>query len=130
MTTKLMLTIFGAILGLQGLGLFFGAEAVTTQAFAAMNPDETGIAIGTKMHEVVGVMNLAIALILFASRNLNPAAGAKVLFGACGGLAVVLAHGFYNLFATDSKPPIPLLAIMSLMVILGLVTASKASKAE
>ena len=82
------------------------------------------------MHEVVGVLNLNIALILLASRSLAPAAGAKVIFGACSGLTLVLAHGFYNLLATDAQPPIPLLVVMTIMVVLGFVTASKARAAE
>ena len=129
MNVKNILTAMGAILGLQSIGLFFGAEAISTEAFAALNPDETGIAIGAKMHEVVGVINLMVAIILLSARNIDPAAGAKVLMGASIGLLVTLAHGFYNLFATETKPPIPLLAIMTILMILGFVAAKKESNA-
>ena len=126
MTTKNVLTAFGAIMGLQAIGLFFGAEVITTEAFASLNPREVGIGIGTKMHEVVGVTSLCIALILLSSRGLPPAAGAKVLFGASLGLVFILAHGIYNLLATEAKPPVPLLVIMTVLMVLGFVTASKA----
>ncbi len=129
MNVKNILTAMGAILGLQSIGLFFGAEAISTEAFASMNPDETGIAIGAKMHEVVAVINLMVAIILLSARNIEPAAGAKVLMGASIGLLITLAHGFYNLFATDSKPPIPLLAIMTILMILGFVAAKKETNA-
>ena len=129
MTTKNILTLIGTLMAMQAIGIFFGAEAITTEAFAALNPTETGIAIGTKMHEVMAVMNLNIALILLLSRDLPPAHGAKVLFAACVGLALVLAHGFYNLFATDSKPPIPLLALMTVLMVVGFITANKAKEA-
>ena len=126
MTTKNMLTVFGVIMGLQAIGLFFGAEAITTEAFATLNPSEIGISIGTKMHEVVGVTSLSVALILLSARNLAPAAGAQVLFGASTGLVFILAHGLYNLFATEAKPPIPLLVMMSVLMVLGFITASRA----
>ena len=129
MNVKNILTAMGAILGLQSIGLFFGAEAISTEAFAALNPDETGIAIGAKMHEVVGVINLMVAIILLSARNIDPASGAKVLMGASLGLFVTLAHGFYNLFATETKPPIPLLVIMAILMILGFITAKKQSDA-
>ncbi|MEC8024491.1 MAG: hypothetical protein VX223_11190 [Myxococcota bacterium] len=130
MTTKNVLTVFGAIMGLQAIGLFFGAEAISTEAFAALNPTETGIRIGTIMHQVAGVTSLTVALILLSSRSLAPAAGAKVLFGASVGLVFILVHGFYNLAATETKPPVPLLVIMSILAILGFITASKAQSQE
>ena len=39
-------------------------------------------------------------------------------------------HGFYNLVATETKPPVPLLVIMSILAILGFITASKAQSQE
>jgi hypothetical protein len=126
MNTKNILTLLGAILGLQGIGIFLGAEAISTEAFAALSPDATGIRIGTIMHEVVAVVNLMVAAILLCSRNLEPAAGAKVLLGASIGLLLTLSHAFYNLFATDVKPPIPLLAIMTVVMLLAFITARKA----
>ena len=129
MTTQRILTLIGSLLTLQALALFFGAEAISTEAFATLNPTETGIQIGAKMHEVVGVTNLTIGIILLASRDLPPQYGAKVLFGACVGLAAILGHGFYNLFATESKPPVPLLVLMTVLMVVGFVTANKASKA-
>ena len=129
MNVKNILTLMGAILGLQSLALFFGGETIAKEAFAALNPDETGIAIGALMHEVVGVINLMVAVILLSARNIEPSAGAKVLFGASIGLAITLSHGYFNLFTTETKPPVPLLVLMTILMILGFVTAKKQSEA-
>ena len=125
MTTRNVLTLIGAILALQGLGIFFGAEAITTDAFAALNPDATGIAIGTMLHEAMGSMCIMVAVILLFSRNLEPAAGAKVLMGASIGLAVTTANAFYHMLTTVVQPPLPLLLIMLAVTVLGIVTAMK-----
>ena len=127
MNTKNMLTIIGAIMSVQGIGLFLGAEAISAEAFAALNPDPTGVAIGAIMHEVLGVVNLMVGLILLFSRGVEPAAGAKVLMGTSLGLFLTLGHGYYNLFATESKPPLPILAIMTVMMILAFITSRKAA---
>ena len=130
MNTKNILTVFGVVLLLQGMLLFFGAQMISTEAFAALNPTDTGIQIGTKMHEVVGITNINIALILLFSRGLPSAAGAKVLMGASTGLALIVAHGYYNLFATQSKPPIPLMVVMTILTIVGFITSFRANSAE
>jgi len=49
--------------------------------------------------------------------------------GASVGLVLVLGHGFYNLFATDVKPPIPVLVIVTILVVLGFITARKSGEA-
>ena len=125
MTTKNILTLIGAILGLQAIGVFLSAEAITTEAFAALEPTETGVQIGTMLHEVLAVMNGTVAIILLAARNLEPAAGAKVLLGASVGLLLTLGHGFYNIFTTEVAPPMPVLVLMTVLIILGLATALK-----
>jgi len=125
MTTKNVLTVIGLLLGLQGIGIFVGGEAISTQAFAALNPDATGIQIGAMLHEAMGVMCLMVALILFFARDLEPAAGGKVLMGASIGIALTTAHGFYNMFTTVVAPPLPLLVMMSVLALVGLVTALK-----
>ena len=65
MTTKNMLTLIGLLHGLQGIGIFFGAEAITMEAFALWKPDATGVRIGTMLHEAMGVICLMVAIILF-----------------------------------------------------------------
>jgi len=126
MTTKNVLTVIGVLLGLQAVGIFVGAETITTQAFAALKPDATGIQIGTMLHQAMGVMCLMVAIILFFARGLEPAAGAKILMGASIGIALTAGHGFYNMFATPVAPPLPLLVMMSVLAVVGLVTATKA----
>ncbi len=125
MNPKNILTLIGAVLGLQSIGIFIGAEAITTQAFASMSPDATGIQIGTTMHQVLAVMNLMVAVIVLSARSLDSAAASKVLMGTSIGISIVLAHGIYNLIATPTKPPLPVLAIMTLLVLLGFITARK-----
>jgi hypothetical protein len=51
------------------------------------------------------------------------------LMGVSCGLVVVLAHGYYNFFATETQPPIPLLGLMTVLMLLGFVTANKAKDA-
>jgi len=125
MTPKNILTLIGAVMSIQAIGLFFGASAISETAFAALKPDATGLSIGALMHEVLAVVNLMVGLILLAARNIAPAGGAKVLMGAGLGLFITLAHGYYNLFATATKPPLPLLIIMTVLMVLAFVTARK-----
>jgi hypothetical protein len=125
MTIKNVLTVFGAILGLQAIGIFVGAEAITVEAFAALKPDATGIQIGTMLHQAMAVMCLMVAIILLVARNIEPAAGSKVLLGASIGIALSTAHGFYNMLTTVVAPPLPLLVIMSVLAVVGFATAMK-----
>ncbi len=126
MTTKNMLTVIGVLLGLQGIGIFAGAETITTQAFAVWEPDATGIKIGTMLHQAMGVMCLMVSIILLFARDLEPAAGSKVLMGASIGLLVTVGQGFYHMFTTPVAPPMPVLLITTALAVLGLVTAVKA----
>ena len=126
MTTKSVLTAIGVLLGLQGIGLFGGAEAITTQAFAVWEPGATGIKIGAMLHQAMGVTCLMVAVILFFARGLKPVDGAKVLMGASIGIALTTAHGFYNMFTTEVQPPLPLLLLMAALAVVALITAMKA----
>ena len=126
MTTKNILTLMGAIVGLQGVGIFVGAEAITTEAFAAMNPDSVGIEIGAMLHEAMGVMMLMVGVILLSARNLEPVAGAQVLIGASIGITLTVGQGFYHMFTTVVAPPLPILLLTSAMAVIGFVTAIKA----
>ena len=126
MTTKNVLTAIGVLLGLQGIGIFVGAEAITTEAFAVWKPDATGVKIGTMLHQAMGATCIMVAVILFFARDLKPADGAKVLTGAAIGIALTTGHGFYNMFTTDVQPPLPLLIFMSVLAVVAFVTANKA----
>ncbi len=130
MNTKNILTLIAVVMGLQSVGIFFGREAIVTDAFAPMNPDATGIKIGMMMHEVIAVFGLTITSILLAARNLPSAAGSRVLMGASVGLALTVAHGVWNVFTTLVKPPLPLLLIMGALTVVGFITASKAANQD
>jgi len=127
MNTKNILTLVGAVMLLQGIGFIAMAAEITAEAFAAMEPDATALGVGMIMHEVLGVMCLVIALILLFSRNLEPAAGAKVLMGAGLGIGLVLIHAVYNMLETKADPPVPVLVVMAILMVLSLMTAKKAS---
>jgi hypothetical protein len=126
MTTKNVLTVIGVLLGLQGIGMFVGAEAITTQAFAVWEPDATGVKIGTMLHQAMAMTCLMVAVVLLFARDLEPAGGAKVLMGASIGIAVTTAHGFYNMFSTEVEPPMPLLLLMTALAVVAFATAMKA----
>jgi len=126
MNTKNVLTVIGVLLGLQGIGIFVGAETITTQAFAVWEPGATGIKIGAMLHQAMGVTCLMVAVILFFARDLKPVDGAKVLMGASIGIALTTAHGFYNMFTTEVQPPLPLLLLMAALAVVALITAMKA----
>ncbi|MEE2827839.1 MAG: hypothetical protein VX498_01510 [Myxococcota bacterium] len=126
MTTKNVLTVIGVLLGLQGIGIFFGAEAITRDAFAVWEPEGRAVDIGTMLHQAMGVTCLMVAVILLFARGLKPVDGAKVLMGASIGIALTTAHGFYNMFSTDVQPPLPLLLLMSALAAVAFVTAMKA----
>ena len=126
MSTKNVLTVIGVLLGLQGIGILAGAEEITKQAFAVWEPDETGVKIGTMLHQAMGVTCLMVAIILFFARGLKPVDGAKVLMGAAIGIALTTAHGFYNMFTTEVQPPLPLLLLMSALAAVAFATAFKA----
>ena len=130
MTPKNVLTMIGVLLGLQGIGIFVGAETITTQAFAVWQPDDTGIKIGTMLHQAMGVTCLMVAVILLCARDLNPVDGAKVLMGAAIGIALTTGHGFYNMLSTEVQPPLPLLVFMGALAIVAFVTAKKAKAAS
>ena len=126
MNTKNILTLMGAVVGLQGIGIFAGAETITAEAFAAIKPDSVGIQIVAMLHEAMGVMMLMVGVILLSARNLEPAAGAQVLLGASIGIALTVAQGFYHMFTTVVAPPLPVLLLTSAMAVVGFVTAIKA----
>ena len=125
MTTKNVLTVIGVLLGLQGIGIFLGAETITSQAFAVWQPDETGIKIGTMMHQAMATICLMVSIVLFCARDLNPVDGAKILMGAAIGLTISTGHGFYNMFSTEVQPPLPLLLLMTVLTIVAFATAIK-----
>ena len=126
MNTKNVLTVMGVIFGLQAIGIFAGAESISKEAFAALNPDATGIQISTMLHQAMAMVCLTVALILLFARSLEPAAASKVLMAGSIGILLTAAHGFYNMFATVVQPPLPLLIIMVVLGLLGVVTAIKA----
>ena len=125
MTTKNVLTVIGVLLGLQGIGIFVGAEQITNDAFAVWAPGEVAIKIGTMLHQAMGTMCMMVAVVLFAARGLNPVDGAKILTAAAIGLLISTGHGFYNMFTTEVQPPLPLLLMMTALTVVAFVTAAK-----
>ena len=123
MNARNILTLVGVVLGLQGIAFVTMGAEITAEAFAAMAPGDTALAVGMMMHEVLGMMSLMVASILLFSRNLEPSAGARVLMGTGVGLGLVLLHAVYNLLETNAKPPIPVLVVMDVLMALSFVTA-------
>ena len=130
MNTKNILTVIGVLLGLQGIGIFIGAETITNQAFAVWEPDATGVKVGTMLHQAMGVLCLMVAIIIFAARSLRPVDGAKILMAAAIGLTISTGHGFYNMFTTEVQPPLPLLLLMTVLTVTAFITAMKTRASE
>ena len=130
MNTKNILTVLGVLLGLQGLGLVAGAASITSDAFAVWQPDETGLKIGTMLHEAMGATCIMVAVILLAARSLQPSDGAKILLAAAAGLAVTTGQAFYHKFTTEVEPPLPLLVLMTVLTVLAIITAMKVKAGE
>ena len=125
MTTQKVLSAIGILFGMQSIGLFVGAEQITNDAFAVWVPGVVGVKIGTMLHQAMGVMCLMVAIILYAARDLKPADGAKILMAAAFGLLITIGHGFYNMFTTEVKPPLPLLLLMTALTVAAVVTVAK-----
>jgi hypothetical protein len=125
MNPKKILTLIGLVLGMQSIAIFLGAEAIATEAFASLSPDATGIEIGATMHRVLAALNMMVAIIVLSARNLEQSAAAKVLMGVSIGLLLPLGHGLYNLLATETKPPLPVLGVLAVLMVLGFVAARK-----
>jgi hypothetical protein len=73
----------------------------------------------------MGVMCVMVAIILLFARSLEPTAAAKILTAGSIGIALTVAQGVYHMVTTVVEPPMPLLVIMSILAILGFVTAMK-----
>ncbi len=128
LSPKNVLSLIGGVSLIEGIGFYFGAETITTQAFPASYLEGGGKLVGILMHQALASAVFAMGMIILAARNLDISAANKVLKGVGFAFIVFLASGLVHLFTTDITPPMPALVLMAVFIFLSFYTASK--KAE
>ena len=88
MTPKIVLVTIGALMTLQGIGLYFGAGSIEEYT----DPTEAIIAMGARLNETIGVMTLLVGVISLASFNIDSNSARKVVFGT--GIAMAICCAF------------------------------------
>ncbi len=126
LSPKNVLTIIGTIAVLEGIGFFFGAEAITKGAFINLMSGDA-LRVGTLMHEALAGLMLALGIVILFARNIEVSAAKKVLNGVGFGYMVFFAIALKHLLGGEVMPPIPALA---LLVVLGLLAFIAANKKE
>ena len=124
LTTKNVLTLIGAISLIEGIGFFFGAEAVTRGAFGKLNQGDA-LRVGTLMHEALAGSMMAIAIVILFARNLEVSAASKILNGIGFGYIVFFAVAMKHLLGGEVQPPVPALVLMVVLALLAFYTANK-----
>jgi|TARA_B110000503_G_scaffold140328_1_gene230903 hypothetical protein len=122
---KNVLTLFGVITLIEGVGFYLGAEAITKGAFSADLLTEEGLIVGTLMHQALASAMLVIAVIVLFARNLEGASGAKVLMGVGVGNLIFLAGALIHQFTAPVTPPLPAMILMAVFALLAFYTANK-----
>ena len=124
LTTKNVLTLIGAISLIEGIGFFFGAEAVTKGAFATLNQGDA-LRVGTLMHEALAGLMMALAIIILFARNLETSAAKKILNGIGFGYLVFFAVAMKHFLGGEVNPPVPALVLLVVLGALAFITANK-----
>jgi hypothetical protein len=124
LTTKNVLTLIGAIALIQGIGFFFGAEAITKGAFGKLNRGDA-LRVGTLMHEALAASMMLSAIVILFARNLEVSAASKILNGIGFGYIVFFAVAMKHLLGGEVQPPMPALVLMIVLALLAFYTANK-----
>jgi CHASE2 domain-containing sensor protein len=124
LTTKNVLTLIGAIALLQGIGFFFGAEAITKGSFLNLNQGDA-LRVGTLMHEALAGSLIAVGIIILSARNLEESAAKKILNGIGVAYLVFFAVAMKHFLGGEVQPPIPALVLLVVCSLLAFYTANK-----
>ena len=124
LTTKNVLTVIGAISLIQGIGFFFGAEAITKGVFLKLNQGDA-LRVGTLMHEAMAGSMMSIGIVILFARNLEFSAASKILNGIGFGYIVFFAVAMKHLLGGEVQPPVPALVLMVVLALLAFYTANK-----
>ena len=124
LTTKNILTLIGAISLIQGIGFFFGAEAITKGAFLKLNQGDA-LRVGELMHEILAGLMMSMGIVILFARNLEISAASKILNGVGFGYIVFFAVAMKHLLGGEVQPPMPALVLMIVLALLAFYTANK-----
>jgi hypothetical protein len=124
LTTKNILTLIGAISLIQGIGFFFGAEAITKGAFLKLNQGDA-LRVGELMHEILAGLMMSMGIVILFARNLEISAASKILNGVGFGYIVFFAVAMKHLLGGEVQPPVPALVLMVVLALLAFYTANK-----
>lgn len=127
MNTKNVLTALGLLCILQCIAIFMGAADIMETGFTSIEMNDTAMTVGIIMHEAMAASFFMLAMILLFCRDLEPAAGAKVLTGYAVGTVGLLAMATHHLMNSPADPPMPLLVLNAVLIIVAFVTAKKAT---
>ena len=89
MRAKVILTVIGSVMILQGLAFYFFSMPITQNMF----PDagDEAIKVGAVLREILAAGSLFIGIILFLSRTNVTSSAKRILFGASIGFSILLA---------------------------------------
>ena len=89
MRAKVILTVIGSVMILQGLAFYFFSMPITQNMF----PDagDEAIRVGAVLREILAAGSLFIGIILFLSRTNVTSSAKRILFGASIGFSILLA---------------------------------------
>ena len=89
MRAKVILTVIGSVMILQGIAFYFFSIPITQNMF----PDagDEAINVGAVLREILAAGSLFIGIILFLSRTNVTSSAKRILFGASIGFSILLA---------------------------------------
>lgn len=124
LSTKNVLTLIGVISLLQGIGFFFGAEAITKGAFLKLNQGDA-LRVGTLMHEALSGLMMSMGIIILFARNLEFSAASKILNGIGFGYIVLFSIALKHTKGGEVQPPLPALVLLVVLAFLAFYSANK-----
>ena len=124
LTTKNVLTVIGALSLIQGIGFFFGAEAITKGVFLKLNQGDA-LRVGTLMHEAMAGSMMSIGIVILFARNLEFSAASKILNGIGFGYIVFFAVAMKHLLGGEVQLEVPGLVLLVVLALLAFYTANK-----
>ena len=86
---KVILTVIGSVMFLQGLAFYFFSIPITRDMFPSAGVE--AIEVGSVLREILAAGSMFIGIILFLSRTNVTSSAKRILFGASIGFSILLA---------------------------------------